>query len=90
MAYSFCSSTGLPVQVSAAYVLDTDGSTLYTLSGIDCFGDFQLIVDYIRLNLGDLSYKSGGQLVDLLRYRLATGTNDLTQDMAHGRKIIFA
>ena len=90
MAYFFLSSAGQPIEVGAAYVQDENGNTMYTLSGIDSFGDFQLIVDYLRLNCGDLSYKSGGQLVDLIRYRLSTGTDDITQDLAHGRKIIFA
>ena len=90
MAYFFASSTGQPVAVNSIKLVDSEDNCLYMLSGVDCFEDFQRVVDCLRRNYADLSYKNGGQLVDLLRYRLATGTNDLTQELAHGRKIIFA
>lgn len=90
MAYYFSSNNGLPFAVNTVTVTNEDGSTAYTLSDVTSFRDFQLVVNYLRFNCADLSYKNGGQLVDLIRYRLGTGTDDITQDLAHGRKIIFA
>lgn len=88
MSYFLSSSNGLPVTINTVTILE-DGREIYSFEGVNCAGDLDYPVNFLRRNFGDLSYKNGAQLLDLLRYRLSTGTNDLTQNLKNGREIIF-
>lgn len=75
--------------ISTASIINENGTAIYTYNGIEDHNDFCAIVSHVRRNLGDLSYKDGYMLIELLGYRLASGTSDLTQDLRNGCRITF-